>query len=262
MRGNCCIWGPARAAWPIHMSGNPTNHDFECKLGSSGIIACKNVAKRSEHWSPGPHSNLIFHQSPESANERTVNEKMSDQPLTMERAYRVLNIAPNASALTIKQEYRKLLKRWHPDLQHAGTTAHAESTEMSQRINEAYALIQHAPLRYERFASAKNTGPQPMQTESTAWQDFILRQAMRADANTPQRMDRLEFWVRFVCGAIFGCGVAFVLALDVHPRRGYAYPDAVIVPIFLLIVVALGYASARFGDRFWYGLLGLKEPRL
>lgn len=192
--------------------------------------------------------------------QKTGNEKMSEQPLTMERAYRVLNIAPNASALAIKQGYRKLLKRWHPDLQQVGTTAHAESTEMSRRINEAYALIQHAPLRYERFASAKNTGPQPKQTESAAWQDFILRQAMRADVNTPQRMDRVEFWVRFVCGAIFGCGVAFVLSLDVLTE--HAYPAAVTVPIFLLIVVAFGYGSARFGDRFWYGLLGLKEPRL
>ena len=189
---------------------------------------------------------------------------MSDQPLTMEWAYRVLNIAPNASALAIKQAYRKLLKRWHPDLQQSGTTAHAESTEMSRRINEAYALIQHAPLRYERFGGAKNTAPQPKQTESTAWQDFILRQAMRADVNTPQRMDRVEFWVRFVCGAIFGFGVAFVLSLDVlsYPRTGQAYPAAVTVPIFLLIVVAFGYGSARFGDRFWYALLGLKEPRL
>lgn len=187
---------------------------------------------------------------------------MSDQPLTMERAYRVLNIPPHASALTIKQEYRKLLKRWHPDLQPAGTTAHAESTEMSRRINEAYALIQHAPLRYERFATARNTSPQPQQTENAAWQEFILRQAMRAQQKTQQRMDRLEFWVRFVCGAIFGFGVAFVLSLDVHPRRGRPYPDAVVVPIFLLIVVAFGYASARLGDRFWYGMLGLKEPRL
>jgi DnaJ-domain-containing protein 1 len=174
----------------------------------------------------GPHSNLIFLQLPKPVDERTGNRKMSDQPLTMERAYRVLNIAPNASALAIKQAYRKLLKRWHPDLQQAGTTAHAESTEMSRRINEAYALIQHAPLRYERFASAKNTGPQPKQTESTAWQDFILRQAMRSHVKTPQRMDRVEFWVRFVCGAIFGGGAAFVLSLDVlSDPRMHTYPD-------------------------------------
>jgi hypothetical protein len=77
-------------------------------------------------------------------------------------------------------------------------------------------------------------------------------------------MDRVEFWVRFVCGAIFGFGVAFILLLDVlsYPRSHKAYSDAVTVPIFLLIVVAFGYGSARLGDRFWYALLGLKEPRL
>lgn len=189
---------------------------------------------------------------------------MTEAPITIERAYRVLNVAPDASALAIKHAYRELLKRWHPDLQQAGTTAHAESTEMSRRINEAYALIQHAPLRYGRFASTKNVSPQAKQTQNGAWQEFILRQALRAEAKSAPRMDRLEFWVRFVCGAIFGFGVAFVLSLDLlsYPRSQKAYSDAVMVPIFLLIVVAFGYGSARLGDRFWYALLGLKEPRL
>lgn len=189
---------------------------------------------------------------------------MTEAPITIERAYRVLNAAPDASALAIKHAYRKLLKRWHPDLQQAGTTAHSESTEMSRRINEAYALIQHAPLRYGRFASGKNVSPQAKETQNAAWQEFILRQALRAEVNAQTHMDRVEFWVRFVCGAIFGCGVAFVLSLDVlsYPGSQKAYPDAVTVPVFLLIVVALGYGSARLGDRFWYALLGLKEPRL
>lgn len=189
---------------------------------------------------------------------------MTEAPITTERAYRVLNVAPDASALAIKHAYRELLKRWHPDLQQAGTTAHAESTEMSRRINEAFALIQHAPLRYGRFASTGNVSPQAKQTQNGAWQEFILRQALRAEAKTPPRMDRVEFWVRFVCGAILGFGVAFVLSLDLlsYPRSQKAYSDAVTVPIFLLIVVAFGYGSARLGDRFWYALLGLKEPRL
>ena len=189
---------------------------------------------------------------------------MTEAPITIERAYRVLNVAPDASALAIKHAYRKLLKRWHPDLQQAGTTAQTESTEMSRRINEAYRLIQHAPRRYERFANAKKVSPQTKQTQNTPWQEFILRQALRAEANTKPRMDRVEFWVRFVCGAIFGFGVAFVLSLDLlsYPSSQKAYSDAVTVPIFLLIVVACAHGSARLGDRFWYALFGLKEPRL
>jgi len=32
--------------------------------------------------------------------------------------------------------------------------------------------------------------------------------------------------------------------------------------VFRSDVVAFGYGSARLGDRFWYALFGLKEPRL
>src|SRR5215469_10078647 len=140
---------------------------------------------------------------------------MTDAGLTLERAYRVLDVAPSASALAIKQAYRKLLKRWHPDLQKAGTQAYAESTEMSRRINEAFALVQHAPLRYQRVTNLKTEDTPAKQAENSAWQDFILKQALRADANTPPRMDRLEYAVRFVCGAILGCFVAFAASLDV-----------------------------------------------
>jgi len=191
------------------------------------------------------------------------------EPTTVEQAYRVLNVPKDSSAMVIKQAYRRLLKRWHPDLQKAGSAAHAESTEMARRINEAYALIEHAPLRYGRLAHARNVSPQAAspqsgQAENAAWREFILRQALRAEAKTPPRMDRVEFWVRFVCGAIFGFAVAFVLSLDLwsYPSSHRAYSDAVTVPIFLLIVAAFGYGSARMGDRFWYALFGLKEPRL
>jgi len=33
----------------------------------------------------------------------------------LKRAYRVLNVPEAASALAIKSNYRKLIKRWHPD---------------------------------------------------------------------------------------------------------------------------------------------------
>ncbi len=182
----------------------------------------------------------------------------------MEQAYRILDVGPDSSAPVIKQAYRKLQKRWHPDLQKPGTVAHTESTEMARRINEAYALIEHAPLRYGRIVGAQKVNSQAQQSPNPAWQEFIVRQALRREANTPPRMDRVEFWVRFVCGAVFGCCAAFVLSLDLlsYPSSHRAYSDALTVPIFLLIVLAFGYGSARLGDRFWYALLGLKPPRL
>ena len=176
--------------------------------------------------------------------------------MTMERAYRVLNVPPESSALAIKQAYRKLLKRWHPDLQKSGTTAQAESTEMTRRINEAYALIEHAPLRYKSSVTAKNNLSHSSHAADSAWQDFFFKEALRADTNTPPRMDRVEFWVRFVCGAILGCAVAFAVSLEAlaisDPLSRNSNLDGIIVATLFLIVIAFGYGSARLGDRFWY----------
>jgi curved DNA-binding protein CbpA len=191
--------------------------------------------------------------------------------MTVQQAYRVLNVAEDASAPAVKQAHRKLLKRWHPDLQGRGAKEQAEATEMTRLINEAYAAIQHAPLRYQRVERERDAGPgQPRErTEyvnrdaasaaDAAWREYLLRRALRKDADEPPRMDRVEFWVRFVCGAIFGCFVAFATSVEVwrYPSSQKAYPDAVTVPIFLLIVAGCGYASARLGDKFWYAIFGV-----
>lgn len=41
---------------------------------------------------------------------------VGDQIAEWMAAYRVLGVPLSATALTIKQTYRKLMKRWHPDL--------------------------------------------------------------------------------------------------------------------------------------------------
>lgn len=70
------------------------------------------------------------------------------QVAELKRAYQTLGIPFSASALSIKQAYRRIAKRWHADLYPTGTPAYDEATQMMNRINEAYSLIQHAPLRY------------------------------------------------------------------------------------------------------------------
>jgi curved DNA-binding protein CbpA len=185
----------------------------------------------------------------------------SGVPVTLAQAYRILDVPPDSSALAIKQAYRKLLRRWHPDLQKSGTAAQAESTEMARRINEAYALIEHAPLRYARFTRANSESPQTKQAGNTEWQEYMVAQALRRDRNAAPHMDRVEFWVRFVCGAILGCFIAFLLSIDLlgYPFSQKAYPDSVTIPAFVLIVVACAYGSARLGDHFWYSMFGWRK---
>jgi hypothetical protein len=62
-------------------------------------------------------------------------------------AYRVLGVSTDAEAVSIKRAYRHLLMRWHPDHYTSGTPDHVEATQMARLINEAYEVVEHAPLR-------------------------------------------------------------------------------------------------------------------
>ncbi len=75
----------------------------------------------------------------------------------LKRAYSLLDVPCSASARSIKQAYRRIAKRWHPDRYQAGTPAHAEATQMMKCINEAYALIENAPLLCRPAKSAATT---------------------------------------------------------------------------------------------------------
>src|SRR5882757_8717630 len=73
---------------------------------------------------------------------------VEDQLAEWKAAYRLLDVPPSATSNDIRKGQRRLLKRWHPDFFAAGTDEQTEATRMTQFINEAYAKIENAPLRY------------------------------------------------------------------------------------------------------------------
>jgi hypothetical protein len=144
---------------------------------------------------------------------------VDDQIAEWKHAYQVLGVPQHASARVIKAAYRKLVKRWHPDLYTPGTSQHADATQMSMLINEAYSEIAHAPLRYTSSSSGIGRTPRPQpQTPSGPTINIQI------NPFKPPRVDRLEFWVRFVCGALFGMfsGVTWVLSEVSATSMGYA----------------------------------------
>lgn len=162
------------------------------------------------------------------------------QVAELKRAYQTLGVPFSASALSIKQAYRRIAKRWHPDLYPSGTLACDEATQMMKRINEAYSLIQHAPLRYhiESYPVAAHKRTRyPNETQK------------KAERDTLPITDRFEFWVRFVCGAFFGAFISLRVLLDLFPHP--------VSPIALAagLAVGCGLGAAKYGDRFWYAIL-------
>lgn len=161
----------------------------------------------------------------------------------LERAYQVLGVPLSASALSITKTYHRVAKRWHPDLYSSGTAAYVEATRMMKLINDAYLAIKHAPLRY-------HSGTHPMAGRGRRPPTRLSE----TESTNPVRAafpvtDRLEFWIRFVCGALLGALMSFSLVLNF-----FEHPNVFIFGTASLIVVC-GVAAARYGDRFWRSVL-------
>ena len=125
----------------------------------------------------------------------------------------------------------------------SGTSDHAEATRTTKLINEAYAAIENAPLRYyteaNQFADRRSMQPaRPTTNESAS-----------INAETLPKTDRLEFWVRFVCGALFGILVSVRLALDFFDQ------PAILAAAVAAAIMGFGIAAARYGDKFWHSIL-------
>jgi hypothetical protein len=167
-----------------------------------------------------------------------------NQLIELKHAYQVLGVPLSASALSIKQAYRKLLKRWHPDLYPSGTPDHAEATRMSTLINDAYSAIEGAPLRYYTEINP-SLGRRSRRVTQTS-----TNESTGIHSETLPKTDRLEFWVRFVCGTLFGILVSIRLVLEFFDQ------PAILAVGVAAAILGFGFAAARYGDRFWHSILG------
>jgi curved DNA-binding protein CbpA len=170
------------------------------------------------------------------------------EQMDMERAYRVLGVPSEASARAIKQAHRKLVKRWHPDLYKAGTPEYSDATEMTRLMNAAYSTISHAPLRYQRgFSPAASYRRERQSSNSTIRTEGTLERPL-------PRLDRIEFWTRFVCGALLGLFFAADLAVSGMSDATKASVSLCLIGS-ALVIAAFGFLSASCGDRFWRSVL-------
>ena len=169
----------------------------------------------------------------------------ADQIEELRRAYRILGVPPLASSAVIRRAYHRLTKRWHPDLYPNASPAQAEANQMMKMINEAYARVQHAPLKdHVDYTADRRPGETAAPAYSrenwpivawpgSGWDDFPLG-------------DRYDYWVRFTFGALYGIFISLVLVLWWYNRH-----RILLVLVSIALTSACGFGSARYGDRFW-----------
>jgi hypothetical protein len=80
--------------------------------------------------------------SPQSSSSKPArNDDLESFPLDPKTPYEVLGLSQYATKDDIKQKYKKLAKRYHPDLCRGGEEAKALATERFQLIGEAFAIL-------------------------------------------------------------------------------------------------------------------------
>jgi curved DNA-binding protein CbpA len=155
------------------------------------------------------------------------------------QAYRVLNVPRDASARAIKSNYRKLIKRWHPDRYLPGTEEHDEATQMTQLIITAYSRIEDAPLRAgystplsDLRGSRNEASSNPSEPQvSGSWRDeyvsresgiseaeFLRILARARCAGAKEDVARLSYRRGTVLRVMFGAGLGALFGRVAHPR--------------------------------------------
>jgi hypothetical protein len=184
-----------------------------------------------------------------------------EQIARLKHAYQVVGVPLSATPASIKQSYRRLVKRWHPDFYTSDTVEYAEATQMTKAINESYSLIENAPLRYfadafrPSYAAARQTvrpatRPVPAPPAPHEVSGSAENVGEYPKVESVLKYTWAEFWIRLACGGIFGamCGFRIGLRYDISPGSFVAGMIAGAVILALVAVVA--------ADEFWQSLLG------
>lgn len=64
------------------------------------------------------------------------------------------------------------------------------------------------------------------------------------------KIDKLELWIRFICGALLGLVLGLTLILDrFEGSIHFAFGGVIAISLIFAVL------AARYGDRFWYAVL-------
>ena len=164
-----------------------------------------------------------------------------NQSITLKRAYEILGVADSASTISIKLAYRRLAKRWHPDLYPKGSATRDEAAYMMRVVNEAYNAISHAPLRY----SSAREGHAPAKPErgESAGESVV-------ESGPLPVTSRVDFWARFLTGTAFSGVIGVSVVMEFNELRSSGYGALFLVGVAVLIS-ASAFTAARYGDSLW-----------
>lgn len=173
---------------------------------------------------------------------------VEEQPIEkLKKAYRVLDVPETASALTIKSNYRKLIKRWHPDKPATNAATAAEATLMTKLINEAYSLVENAPLRYYAGGTTETVRPEKPRYRARE------KRGVEAltDAQVARIEKRVEYAIRIICGLLSGAFIGLWFVGGVLRNNVETFSSS------LVMALLFGAGAVKLGDKVWREIFGI-----
>jgi curved DNA-binding protein CbpA len=138
--------------------------------------------------------------------------------------YTTLGVAKTASEKEIKQTFRKLARKHHPDVNPGDKTAEAKFKE----INEAYEVLGDPAKRkkydelganWRMYEQARPGGPNPSRSGTSTWARRCPHHVSRIDRSRWGRTSRLLHDLRWRCrGRARGAGASAARADVEHDR--------------------------------------------
>ncbi|MDZ8027448.1 MAG: dynamin family protein [Nostoc sp. DedQUE11] len=114
-------------------------HNWELDEEIARMKAEMRSPKAGRQTSPGSQTNK---QQNTTQNNKAPNpSKAQTQKEKITQAYSILGLQPNASLSEVKQAYRTLVKKWHPDLFVGKPQQQKQAEEKMHLVNEAYTIL-------------------------------------------------------------------------------------------------------------------------
>jgi hypothetical protein len=172
-------------------------------------------------------------------------------------AYVLLGARSDAAAEEIRQEYLQLVKVWHPDRFQGDPILVAKAEAKLKLLNEAFRLVQHAPLRNqahraaapeaiprEQKATVASNNPSTGRVLTPAWKIifFLAVVSLLPLIRTPRPETSAEFlalaveMVTRVMGAVLLGSAAHFLTKWMHPIFAVVLVYAVVGGVLLLMI--------------------------